>query len=251
MGLSVIQDNFVKRKHYYNLAKSLRHLSYEPFYQSLNSETLFRICTRCLFCINTCCVFCALLILGKGLDVQYFTKIVDYFQMWITSCTSLWIVNSIRWNKLNICSIVSTIVRLDKLIPGWRFLQFPHTSIWTLDVCFSSAGTGVNVFGSIWPWKYSKQIKYLLDCFRRMNKNIFRDRRDYFARVAMLPMFIIFILLMLGRLKHTQSSIHDRIGLLYQSCAVPTFIGVINAVPLCKNLIIVERLQAWQNDTLF
>lgn len=70
----------------------------------------------------------------------------------------------------------------------------------------------------------------------RMYTNLFRDRKDYFARIFLLPLFMVFILLFLGRLKHTQSSIQDRIGLLYQSSTVPPFMGIINSVALFKCL---------------
>jgi len=64
--------------------------------------------------------------------------------------------------------------------------------------------------------------------------NLFRDRKDYTARVFLLPLFFVFILIFLGRLKHNQKSIQDRVGLLYQSSTVPPFMGIINSVALCK-----------------
>ena len=70
--------------------------------------------------------------------------------------------------------------------------------------------------------------------FSRMNVNLFRDRKDYIARIFLLPLFIVFIIIFLGHLKHTQSSIQDRIGLIYQSSTVPAFMGMINSVALCK-----------------
>ena len=67
-----------------------------------------------------------------------------------------------------------------------------------------------------------------------MNRNLFRDRKDYIARIFLLPLFMVFIMIFLGRLKHTQSSIQDRIGLIYQSSSVPAFMGMINSVALCE-----------------
>ncbi|KAH3859053.1 ATP-binding cassette sub-family G member 5-like [Dreissena polymorpha] len=66
----------------------------------------------------------------------------------------------------------------------------------------------------------------------RMFRNLFRDRKDYVARLLLLPLFFLFILIFLGRLKHNQQSIQDRVGLLYQSSTVPPFMGIINSVAL-------------------
>ncbi|XP_053377061.1 ATP-binding cassette sub-family G member 5-like [Mercenaria mercenaria] len=75
-------------------------------------------------------------------------------------------------------------------------------------------------------------LRVLLTLLGRMNTNLFRDRKDYFARIFLLPLFVVFILIFLGRLKHTQSSIQDRVGLLYQSSTVPPFMGIINSIAL-------------------
>ncbi|XP_045159980.2 ATP-binding cassette sub-family G member 5-like [Mercenaria mercenaria] len=66
----------------------------------------------------------------------------------------------------------------------------------------------------------------------RMYTNVFRDRKDYFARIFLLPLFMVFILIFLGRLKHTQSSIQDRIGLIYNATTAPPFMGIINSIAL-------------------
>ncbi|KAL8617304.1 hypothetical protein ACOMHN_061018 [Nucella lapillus] len=70
----------------------------------------------------------------------------------------------------------------------------------------------------------------------RMNLNLYRDRRSFVSRCVMLPLFVPFIVVFLGRLKHTQSSIQDRMGLLYQSVQVPPYVGIINAVALFPQL---------------
>ena len=67
-----------------------------------------------------------------------------------------------------------------------------------------------------------------------MNRNLFRDRKDYIARIFLLPLFMVFIVVFLGRLKNNQASIQDRVGLIYQSVTVPAFMGTINAIALCK-----------------
>ena len=74
-----------------------------------------------------------------------------------------------------------------------------------------------------------------------MNKNLFRDRKDYIARIFLLPLFMVFIIIFLGRLKHTQASIQDRIGLAYQSATVPAFMGMINSVALCKCIVLLHE----------
>lgn len=78
------------------------------------------------------------------------------------------------------------------------------------------------------------RIMYTL--LSRMNVNLFRDRKDYIARIFLLPLFMVFIMIFLGHLKHTQSSIQDRIGLIYQSSTVPAFMGMINSVALFPSL---------------
>ena len=94
----------------------------------------------------------------------------------------------------------------------------------------------VNKYSSVYTANLTKSyIRIIFRClFSRMNRNLFRDRKDYIARIFLLPLFMVFIIIFLGRLKHTQSSIQDRIGLIYQSATVPPFMGMINAVALCK-----------------
>lgn len=96
--------------------------------------------------------------------------------------------------------------------------------------------------------------RVLLTLLSRMNTNLFRDRKDYFARIFLLPLFVVFILLFLGRLKHTQSSIQDRVGLLYQSSTVPPFMGIINSVALfvcLRNLYYRESRDGLYGTTTF
>lgn len=80
-------------------------------------------------------------------------------------------------------------------------------------------------------------------CFSRMYRNLFRDRKDYIARLLLLPLFFVFILIFLGRLKLNQKSIQDRVGLLYQSSTVPPFMGIINSVALCKSIDVFENIK--------
>lgn len=67
-----------------------------------------------------------------------------------------------------------------------------------------------------------------------MTLNVFRDRTSYLSRVFLLSMFIPFICVFLGRLGKDQTSVQDRIGLLYQSTQVPPFVAALNAIGLCK-----------------
>ena len=76
------------------------------------------------------------------------------------------------------------------------------------------------------------QISTLI--FRRMNVNLSRDPLAYFSRFIQLPIFVPFILIFLGRLKHNQGSIQDRIGILYNTVSVPPYMGIISNVAFCK-----------------
>ncbi|XP_070210258.1 ATP-binding cassette sub-family G member 5-like [Littorina saxatilis] len=66
----------------------------------------------------------------------------------------------------------------------------------------------------------------------RMNVNLSRDGLAYFNRIIALPVFVPFIVIFLGRMKHNQGSIQDRIGILYNSVQVPPYLGIINNVAL-------------------
>ena len=50
----------------------------------------------------------------------------------------------------------------------------------------------------------------------------------------MLSLFVPFVCLFLGRMRKDQKSIQDRIGLMYQSVGVPTYVGILIAVGVCK-----------------
>lgn len=66
----------------------------------------------------------------------------------------------------------------------------------------------------------------------RMHLNLYRDRQSFLNRCVMLPLFVPFIIVFLGRLRNNQSSIQDRIGLLYQTVQVPPYVGILNAVAM-------------------
>ena len=68
-----------------------------------------------------------------------------------------------------------------------------------------------------------------------MNLNLYRDRQGFLNRCVLLPVFVPFIVVFLGRLGHGQTSIQDRIGLLYQSVQVPPYVGIVHAVALCES----------------
>ncbi|KAL3872733.1 hypothetical protein ACJMK2_035937 [Sinanodonta woodiana] len=87
----------------------------------------------------------------------------------------------------------------------------------------------------LWSNKRTLGLSYLRVIYTiisRMNVNLFRDRKDYCSRIFFLPLYMLFILIFLGRLGNKQSSIQDRVGLMYQSATVPPFIGLLNAVAL-------------------
>lgn len=66
----------------------------------------------------------------------------------------------------------------------------------------------------------------------RMNVHLWRERSFFLGRFLMLPFFVPFILIFLGRLGHNQGSIQDRLGVIYQSSQVPPYVGIINAITL-------------------
>nr|KAG5692505.1 hypothetical protein BaRGS_018710 [Batillaria attramentaria] len=67
---------------------------------------------------------------------------------------------------------------------------------------------------------------------KRMNVNLARDRMNFFGRLFLLPLCIPFIVMFLGRLGDSQTSIQDRIGLLYNTVQGPPQVGIINNVAL-------------------
>ncbi|XP_071081007.1 ATP-binding cassette sub-family G member 5-like [Haliotis cracherodii] len=66
----------------------------------------------------------------------------------------------------------------------------------------------------------------------RMTLNLSRDKQGFLNRIVLMPAFVVFIAVFLGRLKNNQESIQDRAGLLYQSVSVPTHVAILNIVPL-------------------
>ena len=74
--------------------------------------------------------------------------------------------------------------------------------------------------------------------YRRMLVNLKRDRTIYMSRILMLSLFVPFICAFLGHMKTDQKSIQDRIGLMYQTVGVSTYVGILIAVGVCKYIII-------------
>lgn len=68
--------------------------------------------------------------------------------------------------------------------------------------------------------------------------NLKRDRTIYMTRLLMLSLFVPFICAFLGHMKTDQKSIQDRIGLMYQTVGVSTYVGILIAVGVCKYIII-------------
>ncbi|KAK3598079.1 hypothetical protein CHS0354_014615 [Potamilus streckersoni] len=75
-------------------------------------------------------------------------------------------------------------------------------------------------------------FRALFTLLSRMTVHILRDRPSYMSRLLLLSLFVPFICVFLGHLKQTQSSVQDRIGLMYQSSQVPPYVSVLNAVAL-------------------
>lgn len=66
----------------------------------------------------------------------------------------------------------------------------------------------------------------------RMTLNVFRDRASYLSRIFLLSLFVPFICVFLGHLGKNQTSVQDRVGLLYQSSQVPPYVAALNAATL-------------------
>ena len=71
-------------------------------------------------------------------------------------------------------------------------------------------------------------------CCRRMNLNLWRARVDFFARMFLLVSSSFFLWIFILRLGDNLSTIQDRMGLVYESIAIPPMVGVLNAVALCE-----------------
>ncbi|KAI8784889.1 ATP-binding cassette sub-family G member 5 [Biomphalaria glabrata] len=73
----------------------------------------------------------------------------------------------------------------------------------------------------------------------RMNVHLKRDRSAFLARFLLLPFFVPFILMFLGRLGNNQGSIQDRLGIIYQSIQVAPYVGLVNGIaffPVLRDL---------------
>ncbi|XP_067682039.1 ATP-binding cassette sub-family G member 5-like [Haliotis asinina] len=81
------------------------------------------------------------------------------------------------------------------------------------------------------PWL--RVIKTLVS---RMTVNLSRDKQGFLNRIVLMPVFVVFIAVFLGRLKNNQESIQDRAGLLYHTVTVPTHVAILNIVPLFPSI---------------
>ncbi|XP_059144004.1 ATP-binding cassette sub-family G member 5-like [Physella acuta] len=66
----------------------------------------------------------------------------------------------------------------------------------------------------------------------RMNVHLWRDRSAFLGRFLLLPFFVPFILMFLGKLGYNQGSIQDRLGVIYQATQVPPYLGIVNGIAL-------------------
>ncbi|XP_069118278.1 ATP-binding cassette sub-family G member 5-like [Argopecten irradians] len=90
-------------------------------------------------------------------------------------------------------------------------------------------------------WQYSSVVgpsttRKLSTLLKRMTVNLFRDRSSYCTRLFVLSLFIPFICAFLGRLRFDQTSIQDRIGLMYQTLIVPPYVSAFNTAFLFPSL---------------
>ncbi|WAR14879.1 ABCG5-like protein [Mya arenaria] len=61
--------------------------------------------------------------------------------------------------------------------------------------------------------------RVLVTVIRRMYRNLFRDRADYMLRFFFLPAFCIMIIAFMGHIGTEPSSVQNRMGMLYLTCA--------------------------------
>ncbi|XP_060071472.1 ATP-binding cassette sub-family G member 5-like [Ylistrum balloti] len=79
-------------------------------------------------------------------------------------------------------------------------------------------------------------FRILTTLLKRMTVNVFRDRSSYCTRLFVLSLFIPFICTFLGKLRVDQSSIQDRVGLMYQTLMVPPYVSAFNTAFLFPSL---------------
>ncbi|CAG5128729.1 unnamed protein product [Candidula unifasciata] len=77
------------------------------------------------------------------------------------------------------------------------------------------------------PW--TRKMQCLL---KRMYIHLWRDRGAFLGRFLMLPFFVPFILIFLGRLNTEQESIQNRLGLIYQATQVTAYVGMTHSIAL-------------------
>ncbi|XP_046364697.2 ATP-binding cassette sub-family G member 5-like [Haliotis rufescens] len=79
-------------------------------------------------------------------------------------------------------------------------------------------------------------MRVLRVLLNRMHTNLSRDRSSFMWRLTMLPNFVFFVVIFLGRLKYNQESVQDRTGLLYQCISVPPWVAIVNVVGLFPSI---------------
>ncbi|XP_013402842.1 ATP-binding cassette sub-family G member 5 [Lingula anatina] len=84
-----------------------------------------------------------------------------------------------------------------------------------------------------WMWNSNNMLRFFVSLFilvRRSLVNLYRNRSAFFLRIFTQSVFAGMICLFLGKLRHNQQSIQDRIGLLYQTVAVPPFSAMLHTI---------------------
>ncbi|XP_067682300.1 ATP-binding cassette sub-family G member 5-like [Haliotis asinina] len=79
-------------------------------------------------------------------------------------------------------------------------------------------------------------LRVLWVLLNRMNTNLRRDRSSFMWRLTMLPNFVLFVVIFLGRLQYNQKSVQDRTGLLYQCVSVPPWVSIVNVIGLFPSI---------------
>ncbi|XP_052820665.1 ATP-binding cassette sub-family G member 5-like isoform X1 [Mya arenaria] len=78
--------------------------------------------------------------------------------------------------------------------------------------------------------------RVLVTVIRRMYRNLFRDRADYMLRFFFLPAFCIMIIAFMGRIGTEPSSVQNRMGMLYLTCAFAPYVSILNASALFPSI---------------
>lgn len=70
-------------------------------------------------------------------------------------------------------------------------------------------------------------------CYRRMNKDLMRDRDHLASRLFFMTTVMLIILIFLGRMGNNETGVQDRVGVLYNTLIIPPYAACIALTRLC------------------